>query len=124
MGELSFGMSADPQQLLRTVPAPLANWSQEDALSLLPVSPATPGSGGGADVYVLRDLPGLGYHLIGFPCRARLEADRTDLLLEVMETPECTTNLAIYDYGDTCIAVINVGSGALLAGPTAGRRST
>ncbi len=112
-------MSADPQQPLRTISAPLANWSQEHALSLVPASKAGTGHGGGADVYVLRDLPDLGYHLISFPCRERLEADQTDLLLEVKETPECTTNLAIYDYGNTCIAVIHIGSGTLLGERTA-----
>jgi FkbM family methyltransferase len=113
-------MSADPQQPLRTVPAPLASWSQEHSLSLVPASEARPGRGGGEDVYVLRDLPDQGYHLISFPCRERLEADQADLLLEVKETPDCTTNLAIYDYGNACIAVIHVGSGALVGGWAAG----
>jgi len=105
----------------RTVPAPLASWNPEHSLSLLPVSQTPPGSVSGAEVYVLHDLPGLGYHLISFPCRERLEAHQTDLILEVKETPECNTNLSIYDYGDTCIAVINVGTGTLLGGSTTGR---
>jgi FkbM family methyltransferase len=39
----------------------------------------------------------------------------------VKETPECNTNLVIYDYGDACIAVIDVGTGTLLGGSTVGR---
>lgn len=71
-------------------------------------------------MYVLHDLPGPGYHLISFACRERLEAQQTDLLLEVKETPECDTKLAIYDYGEICIAVIDVGTGTLLGGTAAG----
>ncbi len=90
-------------------------------MSLLPVSRTPPGTASGADVYVLHDLPGLGYHLISFSCRERLEADQIDLLMEVKETPQCNTHLAIYDYGDDCIAVIDVGSGTLLRGRTTGQ---
>lgn len=89
----------------------LREWETVHAVALV-----AEGTGNTTDVHALVELPGTNYHMIRRACRQRLNADTTTLVREVRATAECSTNLVVHEYGDTCIAIVDVAERCVAGG--------